>query len=572
MTFLTGGFHRLQHLSDETISRLISGELSSMRNLRTRAHIEKCWHCRSRREALERAAMRIAERRHRLAARRPLDPGRREMFLAEVQRRLNDAPRQSLWARFVAKVGPEMANAMNPIFVSVVIVSVAAVLLLWVWQRAARPIGASELLTRATASESVAAQQATGVIYQKVRITTAKGRVEREIYRDPRGLRRRRAEAIRTEEQPLQSMPPWLGVSWGDPLSASSFQGWRNRQAGATDIVHAHDGQLLTLVTAVPGGPIAQESLTVRESDFHPVGRTIELRDERTIEIAELSYDVLPWAAVNPSLFEPIQGEAMHPSLAASASAIHRLMPTRDALVTAELEARLALVQLRAINGEDIQVNRRDSRVVVQGIVDTDDRKQEIENAMNRIAFVKPELKSFEEMERMRKASQGQGEIEVHPGDATPSPLDKAVAVKDISQDEAVTISRTLTESSILIARESLTIEALDQRYGNESANLNDKNKQLLTALRTEHLSTLLQALTSEQSALAPYAVNDDSREEAQPEQLSILAGRNNELCKELVSGADNNSRRATAILHDLIRVSSQIRNTMNLLQKSPRP
>ncbi len=47
MSFLLRKLNRLQHLSDETLSRLLSGELSTFRSIRARAHIAKCWGCRS---------------------------------------------------------------------------------------------------------------------------------------------------------------------------------------------------------------------------------------------------------------------------------------------------------------------------------------------------------------------------------------------------------------------------------------------------------------------------------------------------------------------------------------------
>jgi len=43
MSFWKTNFDRLQHLSDETISRLIAGELSTVRAFRARSHFEKCW-------------------------------------------------------------------------------------------------------------------------------------------------------------------------------------------------------------------------------------------------------------------------------------------------------------------------------------------------------------------------------------------------------------------------------------------------------------------------------------------------------------------------------------------------
>src|SRR5260370_10924926 len=49
------------HLTDETLSDLVSGELVGGKFRRAQFHLSKCWKCRSRYEQLERAAMGFVE-------------------------------------------------------------------------------------------------------------------------------------------------------------------------------------------------------------------------------------------------------------------------------------------------------------------------------------------------------------------------------------------------------------------------------------------------------------------------------------------------------------------------------
>jgi anti-sigma factor RsiW len=80
---------RFGHLSDETITKLIDGELASMREFRANAHLGKCWQCKARRETLEKAAFQVVEfRKHQLERRLPLNPTRRESFLVRLDDKL----------------------------------------------------------------------------------------------------------------------------------------------------------------------------------------------------------------------------------------------------------------------------------------------------------------------------------------------------------------------------------------------------------------------------------------------------------------------------------------------------
>jgi hypothetical protein len=47
------------------------------------------------------------------------------------------------------------------------------------------------------------------------------------------------------------------------------------------------------------GAAMQEESLTVRRADFHPVARHLLRRDLSEIDIAELSYGVLSWSAMD---------------------------------------------------------------------------------------------------------------------------------------------------------------------------------------------------------------------------------------------------------------------------------
>src|SRR6266480_1324572 len=106
------------HVSDETLSRLVSGELSSWELRRAQRHLYKCWDCRARHEKMERAAMAFMELHRRLI---PPDPPKsaqwRERFLA----RLDEA---------AAKFAPDSARGWFTWFRPAMAIAAFVVLLL----------------------------------------------------------------------------------------------------------------------------------------------------------------------------------------------------------------------------------------------------------------------------------------------------------------------------------------------------------------------------------------------------------------------------------------------------------
>jgi hypothetical protein len=571
-SFLSRVQLRLGHVSDETLASFLSGELSSLRAMRVKNHLGRCWQCRARREELERAALLVVEyRRGNQASCLPLDSHYRRSFIAKVEEAAGRPGYVTRWPRPNSLIRRRL-RVMNPVFASVVIVSVASVLLFWIWQRSTIPVvSVRELLRRAVASESErSTQHPAGVLYQQVAVRAGAATIHHSIYRDLSGRRHPRPVTLGLAESQVRSKLESIGVDWDQPLSARDYCTWHDRQAEPRDEVERTGKSELTLTTTLDSGEVAQESLTVREDDFHPVARKIIFRDSEQIEIAELNYSVLPWTAVNASMFEPLSGDSA-PPVAALGSAIHKFMPTSDQLLSAELQVQLALMQLHANAGEDIRVEPGQAVVHVRGFVDTDDRKRQMDAALERIAFVKPELQSYEQIERMRRASEAGGPLQVESGSPQPSPLDRFVSQQGISQDDAIALSRTLTQASLVIAREAHALDDLEARY-KDASGMDERNRQMLGALKREHLSALQQALTTEESALIPYAHASSFRDGSPAEPLSALVGTNQQLCTDLIAGAGDNPQPAGMILNNLVRVSAQIRTAVSSLQPSPRP
>lgn len=560
MNFIERRLTLLQHLSDETISRLLSGELSAVRTMSARVHIAKCWRCRLRYEALDRAAMQIADYRNRVVETIPPATRRREMLLADLRRRSEGGTRRSHSVRTVFYFFNRFGNQMTPLLASVAIVVSAVCLLIWVWRNPAPSINATQLLNRAVSADRVSSHEKYGVIYQKVSISTPRGRIEHEIYRDLRSVRRRRPEILKADVEPVHQALSSIGIDWQAPLSADSYQEWHDHQESVSDQIKKTDGNLLTLISKVPDGPIEEESLTVRASDFHPVGRTIESRDYGTIEIAELNYAVLDWSGVNEALFEPLS----NPSHARSV--ILPTLPTSAELDNAELAARLVLNQLRADEGEQVSVSRTTRTVEVKGVVETEARKRELLSRLSGLPHVSEDLISLDELPAIAPSAYSSSAIQVHSLEAQSSPLEKYLE-ENGRKTNLDDISRHLLDAALSVKQNAAQLLSLRKTFPAIGAERNAAFSQLLQSY-AERLQSSLSLETSTLDALQMIKPQDLT---ANPGTavLSTEVDRNEVLCRELITGSEGSVRAAAEIIPDLYKNIAAIRLAL-AMQLSP--
>lgn len=463
MSSLGMRLNRLQHVSDESISRLIAGELSPLADLRASRHMVRCWQCRARREAMERAAMRITEHRRIMAARINPDPERRAALVAALRNRAQQQGPPPLATKSLFDISVNPGYPMNPLFASFAIVLIATFLLCWIWQRPKATVSAGQLMLSAQMAERQVAEGKAGVVYQKVHITTTHTSIEREIYRDARGVRQPRPQAMHEEASRVRSLFNQIDVDWDNPLSAVSFREWHDRQQGGVDRVIQREGNLLTLETTVRDSRIEAESLTVRADDFHPVARTIRTSDN-TIQVAELNYAVLDWSGVNDALFEPLPSPA-----GSSRPVLHAVappsLPSAMMLDNAELAARLELNHLQADRGEQIAVNRNDHEVQVKGIVETSARKEEIARALGKIPLVQVELLSLAELQQQPVDNTITQSVSMQSVEVAASPLERYLTSTGQPPASQQEIAHTLLDSALQMKQSAVALESLQHRF-----------------------------------------------------------------------------------------------------------
>ena len=549
-----------EHLSDDRLASLFCGELVFVERWIARQHIATCWQCRLRQEELEgiRSDRMFDHCRDVLTVNQvPKEPE------AEFARKLRlqiqtGTPRKSKVPRRPNISFPEL-SPMNPALVVCMVFGFATILSFYFWwqQRAPR-ISSNALLVRAEKWDMPAPQ---GVVYQAVRITmtkeSKKETISRSIYRDIQGKRKpRQVELDHTSEQ-LRNTLTEAGLDWDEPLSASGYQSWHDRQHIREDHIARAGAHLLRLTTTVPEGLVAEQSLTVRDSDFHPVRRTVALRDSGTVEIAEVDFKILPWNAVDANAFEPL--ESSMPSVVTSPG---RVLPflrlpvalTEGQLDEAELGARLMLNQLHADTGEQLEIHRSPQGVAIAGVVETEERKRDLQSRLQTVPHVTSEIQTVGEASANPSPATEISSVAVASMPDQSSPLQEYLRAKGQSVDAIADLGERLFQNALTISQESRDIADLQSRFGS-----GEQRTVLASATLSEliysHHERLTAALQQERKLLAEAggsAATSQPSDAMQAASLVAAADRNLALAKELIQTNHPAAKPAEKILVEL--------------------
>ncbi|MGH9842573.1 MAG: hypothetical protein ACREEM_27845, partial [Blastocatellia bacterium] len=311
-----------------------------------------------------------------------------------------------------------------------------------------RTVSARELLERTAQAEAASLQRVGDpVVYRKIQVkrSGADEAVMWESWNDARRhqFRQRVAdkEGLRFLRTTAQTTPPVLAeleqifqanqLDAQRPLSATAYAEWRKtiRPQSESVVEIALPGQApglkltTAVVTPVADHQIIEASFIVRRADWHAVALRLNVRSENEIrgyELSETAYEVLPLEALTvfadlaptlaltPSIIATASPAAAPASVPAAAPST-RPLPTEAELKEAEVAALYALHQAQADLGEQIEVVREAGHgVIVRGLVERSERKQQLMQALNDIPHVTPRLLTIEEVVRQAQQKSGQ--------------------------------------------------------------------------------------------------------------------------------------------------------------------
>jgi hypothetical protein len=549
-----------EHLSDERLATLICRELPFIEAWMAERHLARCRQCRRRRWSLEGPrAQRMIEFYGEVISRPDEDNALPEKPRAEFAEWLQlavrhaalqtrEQPRKERYRLRAAIPGVSIGLAAGVI--------IGAITFSFSWRRVPS-ITANSLLVHAEKWDTSSSTASPGVAHQTVRIKTPRQSVDRSLYWDLQGKRRpRRTVLVSSEEQLKLELAP-AGVDWDRPISASAYQDWHDHQHVRADSITQTGNHLLTLTTTVPDGVVSQESITIRDTDFHPVQRTVGFRNSGTVEIAELDYSVLPWGAVDASTFEPLEiipvvgGAPLLPRPRLSLAIPESLSP--EQLDETELTARLILNQLHADEGEQIEVRRSELGVEVEGLVSADDRKRELATQLMTVPRLKVSIRSEADLSANQLTSEESTSIEAATLPDNPSALETYLRHHDRPVEEINTVERQLFEGALIISKESRFIIDLKTRFTSPDQ-MPVVAQATLEELLYSHHERLEKALNQERMSLAQVGgMPASDAERPAPGTLLLTASEKNlALVRELTQNNVAHPRSAEEIFADM--------------------
>lgn len=556
------------HLSDGELILRVTGDLPSRKQVRAEQHLEACGVCRARYGDFEDLFWQVAECHSHEA-----ETDKREVraWRTRLVVQLNQMPDDQSEAEVVKpqktkhRVGAFLP--MYPILAAGLILAVASITCVFVWMQQSRPeITSNSLLVRAEGWDTVPFHNiAPGVIRQTVEITTQKRTLKRTIYRDAQGKRMTRKQHLGDDEGQLRMKLATADVVWDAPLSATSYQDWHDAQRVREDRIRRAAGDLLVLTTTTPEGAVAAQSLTVRDTDFHPVRRTVSFRGSEAVEIAELDYSVLPWTPAVSSLFQPDAGIRAFDStgLQPAPVPLPPLPLSEEQLNDAELSARLTLNRLHADTGEQVEVVRGPHGIEVRGITDTEKRKHELQAQLDMLPHLTASISSIEELKAKSPQQDELSSLKVIEMQTRTTPLEAYSLAHGRNLAPLSKLSLELLNSADAIDRESKAIDDLQQRFShNDEISL--VASDTLAELLFTHKHKLLAALESEKQLLAQAQIEATHSQQGGStnginSDLSILAKRNLALTMELALGKGGSGRSAETIASELAASMSDV-------------
>ncbi len=476
----------------------------------------------------------------------------------------------SVWRRFLDSIS--RWKSLRGTFIPAAIALVLATFVIWFALRyPAQHLEARNLLRDTMHSEARLREVfGPGVVHQQVEIRSTVHTLRRNVYRDLDGRRRPKQQPLGRDEEILKARLAEAQCDWDDPLSAANFEAWRDNFPHQKDTIERNGTDLVTLTTNATSGPVLQQSITIRLGDLHPVARNLVFRDHESIQVAELSYEVVSWGPASELWFEASAATSPratpHPArlLAPSPQQV-----TEDQLDLAELGVLVAMQELRA-DTERLRESRTSNGVLVTGVVESDSRKLDITAKVQAIPHVTAAISSYRDIESKAAGETGTTSIKAVSIAAGESPLDKYCESRRLQRDRCRQSAHQILSSSTTLVRESRRLSELEEQFPS-SKSLTPTAKALLdelTALHFHHLAAAIHDQEDSFPALQLEQVSGASSPDSPAPGLSDLVQNNQRLAAELVYASGENARDADLILMELAASAQDIRLALSRISQ----
>jgi hypothetical protein len=435
---------RMVHLEDEQLLRYADGESSARDTAAIRSHLEACWQCREQLEQLQNTVGECVRYRKNILQRHLPPP---PSPWTDIYRGFGEIDATLAQASFRERVARVLrAPAYSARRWAAVAVTIMAVCVLYYRFRQAPPVQAAELLRKAIAAADAHPGK-------------------------PRRIQIRTKDRILTPDalSSLQVLFHQAHYDWDNPLSAKSYQAWRDSLADKRDeVIEERDAYRIRTDTG--SGELMAATLKIRTQDFRPVEERFEFRNRGWVEITELPGDAEP-----PVLIAEGNKADNHPKMSPRTT-------TASATIGDELHVLASLHRVGADLGDPIEVSRAGGDVLVAGVGIAPQRQQEIHDALGAQKHV---VVRFSEPAPARLEPERGAHPDIQQLQAQMA--EQIGGRVDFSQLAA----HVLDLSEPMMAR-AYALRRLAERIPIEAeAELSTQDRQLLKSLQQEHIEAL---------------------------------------------------------------------------------
>ncbi|MBB6142842.1 hypothetical protein HNQ77_000780 [Silvibacterium bohemicum] len=187
-----------------------------------------------------------------------------------------------------------------------------------------------------------------------------------------------------------------LKAHWDDRrmLSARSYRQWHDSLSRRRDSV-LHQEPYWTIKTDTDQGLLRSASLSVRSSDYRPVGLTLEFAGLERVSVIESE----------PAAERRVYVPSREPETTVKGESVQDVDPAEDAI---EAQAWKLLRSVGGDSGWEATITRKGSEVRVVGFIDDASRKEKFEEAFAQLQGVSTDLERPEALPKRGHSGEGQ--------------------------------------------------------------------------------------------------------------------------------------------------------------------
>jgi hypothetical protein len=466
------------HPEEEQLLRYLDGELPAQASGEVRSHLEACWQCRAALEDLQNVVSQCVHYRKNVLQRHLPAPPAPWIDIYRQFDEIDASMEPVLFNRAVGLLKSPFDTARKKWALAAAVLLV--LLGLFYRYRQTPSVQAAELLRQAVVAANTHPDKP-----HSIQIRTRNRRLTRPAVASQKTrLTTTDADALNS----LQALFERANYSWTEPLSAQSFQAWRNQLAEKHDQV-SEKTQAYRIETSTGASELKQAILMLRTSDLRPVEERLEFSNQEWVEITEVADDLTPSAsgATGASRHLAPAGRSKAP-VAEPPGATTSSAPSTTA--ADELQVVAALHNVGADLGDPVEVSRSTRAIVVSGVGISPERQQEIKNAIGS----KPNV-----IVRFSDSSPAT----VQEPSTAPTPAASAADLRQLQTRLAEQLggrgnleqlaAQVLDSSESLMARAYALRRLAEQFPAAAERELSAPDKDLLHRLRAEHSAALRQ-------------------------------------------------------------------------------